>query len=240
MTRFEKEIRSVVDKQSSSNSPLGEPVALEAALTTLQLLYEWPDDNERAQVMQCFADIRAEVTRLRSAVHAEPEAEDDLAHDAKVQAVHQRLCERANAVQSHIVALEEAAEEIVDLHDQLRSAVPPVQEPESTLDKLIEQFEQWEQDDYPAVVTEALTQKLGDYLKRSRQSILRSAVPAKEAVDELRKQIQALADEWLRAGEHWKLEPAGRAVLRHGQVLRDTLKSTLRSAVPSEPLKEKP
>lgn len=57
------------------------------------------------------------------------EPDDDLAHDARVQAVHQRLCARAQAVGSHIVALEEAAEEIVNLSADAEEAARAPREP---------------------------------------------------------------------------------------------------------------
>lgn len=47
---------------------------------------------------------------------------------------------------------------------------------------------------------------------------------------ELRDEIAKLSAAWLKAGEGWERDPAGRVVLRHGQVLRDVLKRTELSA----------
>lgn len=65
-------------------------------------------------------------------------------------------------------------------------------------------------------------------LEALRSASLRETAPA----DDLRAEITTLADAWLKAGEGWERDPAGSVVLRHGQVLRDTLK---RTAIASSP-----
>jgi hypothetical protein len=52
----------------------------------------------------------------------------------------------------------------------------------------------------------------------------------------LRRQVKDLADAWLLAGAGYENDPAGRVVLRHGQVLRDLLAATQQeSPVPPLP-----
>lgn len=52
---------------------------------------------------------------------------------------------------------------------------------------------------------------------------------ATPGVEELRKEIATLSAAWLKAAEGYEGGPAGRATLRHGQVLRDVLARTSRA-----------
>jgi hypothetical protein len=48
-----------------------------------------------------------------------------------------------------------------------------------------------------------------------------------DAAQPLRAEIEQLSAAWIKAGEGWEHDPAGRTTLRHGEVLRDVLMRTM-------------